>query len=107
MMRTAWLAMFAVIMSGACTQRTPEQQIVNDAAKALGGSDRVLAVKTLVIEGEGSQGNLGQDMAPDATGQAFNITDYRRAVDVAAGRARVEQTRTPNFACFCGAAPRK
>ena len=38
----------------ACTQATPEQQIVNDAAAALGGRDRVLAVKTLVIEGEGS-----------------------------------------------------
>ncbi len=107
MMRTAWLAMFAVMMSGACTQRTPEQQIVNDAAEALGGSNRVLAVRTLVIEGAGTQGNLGQDMRPDATGQAFNITDYRRSVDVAAGRARVEQTRTPNFAYFQGAAPQK
>jgi glyoxylase-like metal-dependent hydrolase (beta-lactamase superfamily II) len=107
MKRTAWLAMFAVIMLGACTQPTPEQQIVNDAAEALGGSDRVLAVKTLVIEGEGTQGNLGQDMRPEATGQAFNLTDYRRAVDVAAGRARVEQTRTPNFAYFQGTAPQK
>src|SRR5438128_1768730 len=104
---TACLAMLAVVTLGACAQPTPEQRIVNDAAAALGGSDRVLAVKTLVIEGEGTQGNLGQDMRPEASGQAFNITDYKRAVDVAAGRARVEQTRTPNFAYFQGAAPQK
>jgi glyoxylase-like metal-dependent hydrolase (beta-lactamase superfamily II) len=104
---TACLAMLAVVTLGACAQPTPEQRIVNDAAAALGGSDRVLAVKTLVIEGEGTQGNLGQDMRPEASGQAFNITGYRRAVDVAAGRARVEQTRTPNFAFFQGTAPQK
>src|SRR2546422_11233458 len=103
MMRTACLAVFAVMMAGACAQRTPEQQIVNDAAEALGGSNRVLAVKTLVIEGEGTQGNLGQDMRPDATGQAFNITDYRRSVDVAARRARGEQNRKPHFPYLPGA----
>jgi hypothetical protein len=32
----------------ACSSATPEQQIVNDAAAALGGADRVSAVKTLV-----------------------------------------------------------
>src|SRR5229473_288491 len=42
-----------------------------------------------------------------ATSQAFNLTGYKRAVDVAAGRARVEQTRTPNFTYFQGQAPQK
>jgi hypothetical protein len=45
----------------------PNNSIVNDAAAALGGRERVLPVKTLVIEGEGSNGNLGQDtIGPDA-----------------------------------------
>jgi hypothetical protein len=85
----------------------PEQQIVNAAAAALGGRDRVLAVKTLVIEGDGWNGNLGQDMTPDAAGQKFMLSGYRRSIDVAGARARVEQTRTPDFAYFQGQAPQK
>jgi glyoxylase-like metal-dependent hydrolase (beta-lactamase superfamily II) len=81
--------------------------MINDAAAAMGGRDRILAVKTLVIEGTGVNGNLGQDMTPAATAQAFNLTGYKRAVDMAAGRARVEQTRTPNFTYFQGQAPQK
>ena len=91
----------------ACAQSTPEQQIVNDAAAAMGGRDRILAVKTLVIEGDGKNGNLGQDMTPEATGQAFILSDYKRAIDLAGHRARLEQTRTPNFAYFQGMAPQK
>jgi glyoxylase-like metal-dependent hydrolase (beta-lactamase superfamily II) len=90
-----------------CTRRTPEQQIVDDAAEALGGRERILAVKTLVIEGEGANGNLGQDMTPEAAAQSFKLTNYRRAVDVAGRRMRIEQTRTPNFAYFQGLNPQK
>jgi glyoxylase-like metal-dependent hydrolase (beta-lactamase superfamily II) len=90
-----------------CTALTPEQQIVADAADAIGGRDRVLAAKTLVIDGSGLNGNLGQDMTPEATAQAFMVTDYKRSIDLAAGRARVEQVRTPNFDYFQGKAPQK
>src|SRR5437899_2020464 len=106
MKRTTWLALFAAALT-ACTQATPEQQIINDAAAAMGGRDRILAVKTLVIEGTGANGNLGQDMTPAATSQAFNLAGYKRAIDVAGGHARVEQTRTPNFTYFQGQAPQK
>lgn len=101
---------FTVLVAAAwsaCARPTPEQQIVNDAAAALGGRDRILAVKTLVIEGEGTNGNLGQDVTPEATGQTFAVTAYKRAIDVAAGRARIEQTRTPNFTFFQGQQPQK
>src|SRR5881397_1748184 len=101
MKRMKWLVLSAAVILGGCAQ-APEQQTINDAASALGGRDKILAVKTLIIEGGGTNGNLGQDMAPEATGQTFSVTDYKRAIDVAAGRARVEQTRTPNFAFFQG-----
>ena len=110
MNRMTWLAPIAVatfIAGNACTQATPEQEIINDAAAALGGRDKILAVKTLVLEGGGTNGNLGQDMSPDATGQAFNVTDYKRAMDAAGGRVRIEQTRTPNFTFFQGQQPQK
>lgn len=94
-----------VLVATACASRTPEQQIVQDAAAALGGRDTVLAVKTLTLDGKGTQHNLGQDMTPDATGQTFTVTAYHRAIDVAGGRGRVELTRTPNFLYFRGPAP--
>ena len=107
MNRTIVFALMTAAAISGCAKGTPEQQIVDDAASALGGRDRVLAVKTLVIEGEGSNGNLGQDMTPEATGQKFALSGYKRSIDVAGGRARVEQTRTPNFAYFQGQAPQK
>jgi glyoxylase-like metal-dependent hydrolase (beta-lactamase superfamily II) len=96
-----------MVSAAACSSGPPEQQIVNDAARALGGRDRVMAVRTLVIEGEGTNGNLGQDMTPEATGQRFNVTEYKRAVDLTVGQSRTEQTRTPNFAYFQGPQPQK
>src|SRR5260221_2910794 len=106
-MKTSCLAIFAAATLAACAQLPPEQQIVNDAADALGGRARVLAVKTLVIEGAGINGNLGQDMTPDTVGQAFTLSGYKRAIDVGAGRMRIEQTRTPNFTYFQGQQPQK
>jgi len=107
MSRSPWTFIAAAILLSGCSSATPEQQIVNDAARALGGRDRILAVKTLVLEGEGTNGNLGQDMTPEATGQTFTVTGYKRSVDVAGGRARIEQTRTPNFTYFQGQQPQK
>jgi glyoxylase-like metal-dependent hydrolase (beta-lactamase superfamily II) len=101
----AWVVL--LVASAACSSAPPEQQIVNDAAAALGGRDRILAVRTIVIEGQGTNGNLGQDMTPEATGQRFNVAGYTRTLDVAAGQSRIEQTRTPNFAYFQGPQPQK
>jgi glyoxylase-like metal-dependent hydrolase (beta-lactamase superfamily II) len=107
MRRMTWLVLVTAAVVAGCTQATPEQQIINDAAAAVGGGDKIAAVKTIVIEGEGSNGNLGQDMSPDATGQAFAVTGYKRAMDIPSGRVRIEQTRTPNFTFFQGQQPQK
>lgn len=107
MTRPSCLAVLAAATFAACAQPTPEQQIINDAAEALGGRERIQAVKTVSIEGEGTNGNLGQDMRPDATSQTFTVNGYKRSIDVAGGRARIEQTRTPNFTYFQGQAPQK
>ena len=104
---TIWLALLAAALVSACARPTPEQQIINDAAAALGSSDKIQAVKTLVIEGEGTNGWFGQDMRPSTTIRIFKVTGYRRVVDVAGGRARVEQTRTPEFEHFLGPEPQK
>lgn len=100
-------ALTAVVLAGsaACTTVPPDQQLLADVAAALGGRDRIGTVKTLVLEGEGTHWNLGQDMTMEATGQTFAVTGYRRALDLAGGRMQVQQTRTPNFLYFQGQAP--
>jgi Metallo-beta-lactamase superfamily len=102
MMRPTLIVLAAAAAISACSQQPPERQIISDAASALGGRSRILAVKTIVIEGEGTDGNLGQDMTMDASSQAFVVTGYKRSVDLVNLRARTEQTRTPNFAYFQG-----
>src|SRR6185503_19940404 len=102
MKRFAVLIALAAI---ACLKPGQDAQIANDAAAALGGAQRLIDLKTIVIEGEGTNGNLGQDMTPDATGQAFELFGYRRSIDVNAARVRIEQTRTPNFVYFQGNQP--
>ena len=91
-------------MFTACARPTPEQQVVDDAAAALGGAERLLAVRTVVIEGEGTHYNLGQDIAPGASGQTFAVTQYKRAIDVPGERARTELARVPKFNYWQGLA---
>src|SRR5688572_32880402 len=97
MKRTACLALLAAALF-ACA--SAEKRTIDAAAAALGGSDRIQAVKTLTLEGEGTNGNLGQDLRPEATSQMFKVTGYKRTIDVVGKRARVEQTREPNFTFF-------
>src|SRR5688572_24035507 len=106
-MMKLWCMLAVALAFGGCARPTPEQQIIEDAAAALGGRDRILAARTLVLEGDGSNGNLGQDMTPEATAQSFTVTGYKRSVDLAGRRARTEQTRTPTFVFFQGQAPQR
>ena len=107
MIRTqAWAVLALGILAG-CQSAPPEQQVIDDAAAALGGRDRLLAIKSLTLEGGGTNGNLGQDMTPEATGQTFTISNYRRLISFSANAARTEQTRTPNFAYFQGRQPQR
>lgn len=102
----SWV-LLATLVLAACTRLTPEQQVVSDAAGALGGREAVLAARTLVIEGGGTQYNLGQDTVPGAAVQTHTVKDYRRAIDLAGGRSRTEQTQVANFPYFAGPAPRR
>jgi glyoxylase-like metal-dependent hydrolase (beta-lactamase superfamily II) len=103
----AWVSLIVFVALTGCAAPTPEQSIIDDAADALGGKTRLQAVRSLTIEGEGTNFNLGQDMVPGASNQTFTLTGYRRLLDIGGGRMRVEQTRTPNFAYFQGPAPQQ
>ena len=81
--------------------RNPELKAVKAAAEAMGGKDRVLAVRTLIIEGEGENPNLGQNLTPDAPLTVWKITNFKQTIDLTKGldkgRMRVEQVRTAQF----------
>ena len=96
------IALLITTTLGACTQLPPERQLVEDAAKALGGTDRLRAVRTLVIEGEAVAPNTGQNRMPDDELPVWRATVYKRSLDLEHGRTRVQQTRVAQF-LFAGA----
>jgi glyoxylase-like metal-dependent hydrolase (beta-lactamase superfamily II) len=79
----------------------PELQLVTRAAEALGGRDRVMALKTLQIVGFGELaymdggGNITGD--PAAPQKWQKVLDYRRIIDLEHGRTRVEQRVKMDF----------
>ena len=104
MRRTTWLFAAALVLEG-CSSNPPEKAIVNGAAAALGGASKIQAVNTLVIEGTGENGNLGQSTTPDAL-NVFKVTESKRSFDFAGGRQQLEQTRIATFGAP-NAAPQK
>ena len=50
------------LLAPALRAQSTEQQIVADAAAAMGGRDRILAVKTLAVQGGGHDLNVGQSL---------------------------------------------
>ena len=78
--------------------QTPEMALVQGAAGALGGLDRVRSVKTLVIEGAGTNPNVGQNRNPDDPLPDWKVTEYKKTIDLAAGRMRIQQHRQAEFA---------
>jgi hypothetical protein len=101
-MRTSVCSILALALAGACTQVPPEKRVIDDAAAALGGKDRIQAARTLVIDGDGTSPNVGQNTMPDGALPVWKVTHYKRAIDLASGRTRVQQLRTAQF-LFAGA----
>ena len=104
--RTVVLAMTAAavvaLVSGLASQGTaPERQVVTRAADALGGHDRVMAVKTLQIIGYGELayfnggGNITGD--PAAPQKWQKVLEYTRTIDLEHWRTRVQQRLKMDF----------
>jgi glyoxylase-like metal-dependent hydrolase (beta-lactamase superfamily II) len=71
--------------------------LVERVAASMGGTSRVLAVKTIMLRGTGENYNFGQNRTPDADLPMFAVTKYVRAMDFANMRWRQDQTREPRF----------
>ena len=96
MTKTFW-AIAVVTMLGAYGQ-SPELAVINGAADALGGKARIQTLRTLVIEGSGTNPNVGQNRTPDDALPDWKVTDYRKTIDLANQRMRIEQHRQAQFA---------
>jgi hypothetical protein len=94
---TRTLALVAVGLVSACAAPSPERQTIADAAAALGGADRIAAVKSLSIEATGSAPNAGQNRMPDDPLPVWRVNEYTRTTDLANGRTRVRQVREAQF----------
>jgi hypothetical protein len=107
------LAVLGVVLAVASRIESPTTVLVlGESGKGTTGfarqskkADQSCISESLVIEGAGVNGNLGQDVTPEARSQVFNVTAYKRAIDIAGVRARTEQTRTPGFTYFQGQQP--
>src|SRR5215831_16469317 len=92
------LCVVAVIAAATgCTQTAPEHKVINEVVEALGGRQKVLAVKTLTIQGEGPAPNVGQNTMPDGELPVWKVTEFRRVIDLPNHRMRMTQTRTAQF----------
>jgi hypothetical protein len=95
---TRLLALVAVMSAAAACSQTPtERQAIDDAATALGGADRIQAVRTIVMDGGGSNGALGGSVTPNDPPNSFAVSGYRRTLDLQNGRMRLQQVRTAQF----------
>ena len=86
----------AVVLSG-CGPASPEMQVIEDVAEAMGGMRAVQNAETVVIQGRGTNFRLGQNEDPDASLPEWEISEYTREIDLVNGRWRQEQLRTSNF----------
>src|SRR5688500_8341569 len=99
---SAAVAIATAFGSGLAGQGTsPGRQLVARAAEALGGRDRVMAVKTLQIVGYGELayfnggGNITGDSGAPQKWQ--KVLDYTRTIDLEHGRTRVQQRLKMGF----------
>ena len=107
LVRGAVAAIACTVLLPAAAQ-TPEQQVVNDAATALGGRDRVMAVKTMLLEGAGNFVGITSLRYDDDIGfksAIEQLRDVKRAYDLANARARFELTRMVEYVFYIGDAP--
>src|SRR4026208_968370 len=70
-------------------------RLIAEAAEALGGRERILAVKTIVLEGYGEaaymNGGGNISASPDAPQKWVSIPEYEKTIDLEHRRMRVRQ----------------
>lgn len=95
-MRRVRIVTSAIAMAVAGSSLFAQSPALDAAARAMGGKDRLLSVRTLVLEGTGEQLHFGQNHTPSAETK-FDVTSFRRSFDYANRRWFLDLTRVPKF----------
>lgn len=98
--RSRWIGAalaLVIAMPASVNAQKPGGPLITEVAQAMGGRDRILAVRTLVLEGTGENYNLGQNILPDAPLPVYAVTSFKRSIDFANRRWQQDQTREPRF----------
>src|SRR5262245_39060721 len=80
---------------------SPALRVVENAAEALGGKQRILAIKMIKIEGYGQAayqnggGNISS--SPDAPQKWINVPEYEKIIDLEHRRMRIRQRQHNHF----------
>jgi glyoxylase-like metal-dependent hydrolase (beta-lactamase superfamily II) len=85
-----------IALSFAATSLRAQTPALDAAAQAMGGKDRLLAIRTLVLEGTGEQLSFGQNNTPYAE-TMFEVTSWTRSFDYPNRRWFMDMTRVPRF----------
>ncbi len=91
------LVVSSVLFVGCGGAATPELQLVEDTAEAMGGLRAVRETTTLVLEGQGQTYRLGQNKSPRSDLPHYEVENYRLQVDFENKRWRLGQDRTSTF----------
>ena len=91
------LVVSSVLFVGCGGAATPELQLIEDTAEAMGSLRAVRQMATLVLEGEGQTFRLGQNMSPSADLPYYEVENYELHIDFANERWRLRQDRTTTF----------
>lgn len=91
------LIVSSVVLFVGCGAATPELQLLEDAAEALGGLRAVSETTGMVLEGSGRTYRLGQNITPRADLPYYEIENYRLQIDFENRRWRLRQDRTSTF----------
>jgi len=88
--------LLAAILAGGCA-RNPAAKVLASATEAVGGKDKIMALGTLTVEGEGTNPSLGQNLTPEAPLTVWKVTGFTESFDPEKGRMHMEQVRTAQF----------
>ena len=93
MSRIAALSLVTMLVA-ACAQTPPERQFVEEAATALGGTERLLAIRTLAVEGGGMNGAMGGSVASPWAEFCVLRSGLCRCATFRSGRLRTPSARS-------------
>jgi len=90
-------AIAVLILAVGLAQSAAEPRVIDDAARALGGRERILALRNMQVDGEGLATDVGQQSDPGGDKATWQVTAFSRRIDLISGRMQTQQHRAAKF----------